>query len=74
VTEEKSKDSPEMPNRLDTLFGCYGVTLTNNVAIWVHQYIVNGGHDGFLEGTAMIMDKSTGHTTLWSQEIFNYAR
>ena len=71
MTEKKLRDSPEMPDRLYTRYGTYGVVVTAMVSIWISQYLNLCGDENVFDDVIMVVNKSSGVSTLWAKEVFN---
>lgn len=65
MTDTQSKDSIEILEDLSKPYGCYGIKTTNGFSVWIDNWIENGGDQNALEGLMMVVNKSTGHMTMW---------
>jgi len=74
VTDIQSKDSQEMLDELSRAYGCYGIKTYTGLGTWIDQWLANDGDDKALQGLTMVINTSTGHMTMWVEEVFNHGK
>jgi len=63
-----------MLEELSRPYGCYGIKTIEGFDTWVNSWLNSDGDSDILNNTAIFVNISTRHLSIWDKEVFNNER